>query len=129
MKRITSLTSLLLLAGLAFVLTSTEAQAQTAPKGKPADRGFIDANGDGINDRALDADNDGVPNGKDPDFVRPMDGSGQKNMRGAGKAQGRGKGIGPQDGSCTGAGSGTGTGVCDGTGPKGARAGKGKGNG
>ncbi|MCU0453351.1 MAG: hypothetical protein MUE68_06805 [Bacteroidetes bacterium] len=128
MKRITSLTSLLLLAGLALVLTSSEAQAQTAPKGKPADRGFIDANGDGINDRALDADNDGVPNGKDPDFVRPMDGSGRKYMRGAGKAQngsGRGKGIGPQDGS----GQCTGTGVCDGTGPKGARAGKGKGNG
>lgn len=56
--------------------------------------GFSDADGDGLNDR--DADGDGIPNGQDPDYVRPQDGSG--------------------------AGSGDGTGVCDGTGPKGAGA-------
>ena len=53
---------------------------------------FIDLNGDGINDNALDADGDGVLNGQDPDFVRPQDGSG------------------------VGLGAGTGTGTCTTTG-------------
>ncbi len=39
---------------------------------------FVDANGDGINDNALDADGDGVPNGQDPDYVKPQDGTGQQ---------------------------------------------------
>jgi len=60
--------------------------------------GYTDADGDGVNDRMSDADGDGIPNGQDPDYVRPQDGSGA--------------------GATTG--SGTGTGVCDGTGPKGA---------
>ncbi len=55
---------------------------------------------DGINENAPDADGDGIPNGQDPDYVRPLDGSGS----GAGSVSG----------------TGTGTGVCDGTGPKGA---------
>jgi hypothetical protein len=45
-------------------------------------RGFIDANGDGINDLFQDADGDGIPNRKDPDWVR---------------SEGRGRGI-PGDG-------------------------------
>jgi len=40
-------------------------------------KGFVDANGDGINDNALDADGDGIPNGKDMDYVKPQDGSGK----------------------------------------------------
>jgi hypothetical protein len=55
---------------------------------------------DGINENAPDADGDGIPNGQDPDYVRPLDGSG------------RGSGVT----------SVTGTGVCDGTGPKGSAA-------
>ena len=31
--------------------------------------GFVDENGDGINDLSLDADGDGVPNGMDPDYA------------------------------------------------------------
>ena len=31
--------------------------------------GFVDANGDGYNDNAPDADGDGIPNGMDPDYV------------------------------------------------------------
>jgi len=58
---------------------------------------YIDVDVDGINDNALDADGDGIPNGQDPDFVRPQDGSGV----GAGR------------------GTGTGTASCDTTGPKG----------
>lgn len=39
---------------------------------------FIDEDGDGFNDLAPDADGDGIPNGLDPDFVRPQDGEGQQ---------------------------------------------------
>jgi len=63
--------------------------------------GFVDADGDGVNDNALDADGDGIPNGQDPDYVKPQDGSGAKKGSRAGNA------------------SGTGTGDCDGSGSKG----------
>lgn len=33
--------------------------------------GFIDLNGDGINDNAKDSDSDLIPNGKDPDYKGP----------------------------------------------------------
>jgi hypothetical protein len=96
--------------------------------------GFVDLNGDGFNDNAPDIDGDGIPNGQDPDYVRPQDGTGQKKMNGKnskttfggnkyGPGNGTGNsGIGPKDG--TGKGSGNGTGVCDGTGPKGNRGGR-----
>ena len=66
-------------------------------------KGFIDEDGDGINDNAMDSDGDGIPNGQDADYTRPADGTGM------------------QQGKMTGAGnqSGTGTGECDETGPKG----------
>lgn len=41
---------------------------------------FIDLDGDGFNDLAPDADGDGIPNGLDPDYVRPEDGTGNQNM-------------------------------------------------
>ena len=44
--------------------------------------GFIDEDGDGINDLARDADNDGIPNCLDPDWTRPEDGTGYKNKYG-----------------------------------------------
>ncbi len=56
---------------------------------------YIDENGDGFNDNAPDADGDGIPNGMDDDFVRPMDGSGN--------------GFGPGDGDCDGTGAGQGS--------------------
>jgi hypothetical protein len=41
--------------------------------------GFVDENGDGINDLAPDHDGDGVPNGQDPDWVKnKRDGTGYK---------------------------------------------------
>jgi hypothetical protein len=46
---------------------------------------FIDENGDGINDLAKDADGDGIPNGQDPDWVKPADGTGYKEQRGRAK--------------------------------------------
>ena len=33
-------------------------------------RGFLDEDGDGINDLAPDNDGDGIPNGQDPDWVK-----------------------------------------------------------
>jgi hypothetical protein len=96
-------------------------------------KGFVDVNGDGINDKATDSDGDGIPNCQDPDFVRPQDGSGSKFMKGNiyknstgkggyGPGDGTGNsGVGPRDG--TGNGPGGTSGNCDGTGPKGNRRG------
>jgi|GEM_PF-3261487 len=40
-------------------------------------RGFVDEDGDGVNDLARDHDDDGLPNGKDPDWVKnKRDGTG-----------------------------------------------------
>lgn len=110
--------------GLFFLSSDSYAQQN---KGKKAGTGFVDLNGDGINDRAIDSDGDGILNCLDPDFVRPMDGSGNKFMKGSKSNFGNGgfnsgntsgnQGIGPKVG--TGYGAGTGTGICDGTGPKG----------
>lgn len=96
-------------------------------KGSKAGVGFVDLNGDGINDNAIDSDGDGIINCLDPDFVRPMDGTGRKLMKGNSSKLGKGgygpgdgtgnQGVGPQDG--TGYGPGTSSGTCDGTGPKG----------
>jgi len=80
-------------------------------------RGFIDVDGDGICDRFQDADNDGIPNCQDSDWVRPQDGTGKKfGHQGDTHTGRRGYGF-------RGNGSGTGntTGVCDGTGSKGMR--------
>ncbi len=54
-------------------------KVQAKPEFRHRDRiAFIDEDGDGINDRAMDHDGDGIPNGQDPDWVKPGDGSGRK---------------------------------------------------
>jgi len=53
--------------------------------------GFIDANGDGINDLIQDSDGDGVPNRKDPDWTRPA-GPGKGARGGQGKVRVRAAG-------------------------------------
>lgn len=80
------------LAVMAIMLTATLAfaamggdDAETQPltrKGILQRYGFIDENGDGINDLARDSDNDGVPNCIDPDWVRPQNGTGYMNRYG-----------------------------------------------
>jgi hypothetical protein len=97
--------------------------------------GFIDENGDGFNDLAPDADGDGIPNGLDPDYTPPLDGTGYR--LGAGNGNGGcdedgfmyregfqwkhtkdTSGYGPGDGTGnggTGPGDGTGFGPGDGT--------------
>jgi hypothetical protein len=95
---------------------------------------FVDENGDGINDLAKDADGDGIPNGQDPDWTKPADGTGYKeqNMKGAAGTNGAGSkgqsrmGKGGFRTGTTAAGRMTGAGVCDGTGPKGSTQRKGR---
>jgi hypothetical protein len=111
MKKITALAVGILILGFAFASaqdkTQTQAQdqekaqikAQTKVQTKAAVKtqtksefrhrnriAFIDENGDGINDLARDADGDGIPNGQDPDWVKPQDGTGyqQQSKKGAG---------------------------------------------
>lgn len=85
---------------------------------------FQDENCDGLNDLARDHDNDGIPNGQDPDWIRPKDGSGYKAGNGNG-GSGLGQGLG-KGGFRGAAGGPFGTGVCDGTGPKGKSSRKGR---
>ncbi len=47
---------------------------------------FVDEDGDGFNDLAPDEDGDGIPNGLDPDYTAPKDGTG--NQFGKGHATG-----------------------------------------
>lgn len=77
MKRITKILMTFGLVLFTFnFITASDLPAQQS-KGNP-DRGYIDLNGDGINDNAIDSDGDGIPNGQDPDYVKPQDGTGQK---------------------------------------------------
>ena len=62
------------------LLTAVSASAQTddaTPATHQHGYRFIDEDGDGFNDNAPDADGDGIPNGQDPDYVKPEDGTGQ----------------------------------------------------
>ncbi|HPW17259.1 MAG TPA: hypothetical protein PLP83_02630 [Candidatus Aminicenantes bacterium] len=101
---------------------------------------FIDENGDGINDLARDHDGDGIPNGQDPDWARPQDGTGYKgqNRNGQPDEAGMTKGLkagqavkssfgkGSFRAGMQGAARQAGAGVCDGTGPKGTAQRKGR---
>jgi hypothetical protein len=60
----TALLAVLFFAGM--VVNSAGADPKGGPDGA---KGFVDENNDGVNDNALDADGDGIPNGKDPDYT------------------------------------------------------------
>jgi len=122
---------------LIFVMALLTAEASAQEFGPGNGEGdnlcrFIDEDGDGFNDLAPDADGDGIPNGLDPDYVKPQDGTGMMNnlvsrygelfrryfgddvfatMNGLG-----GNHYGPGDGSGVGSGLGDGTGFGPGTG-------------
>ena len=100
--------------------------------------GFLDENGDGFNDLAPDADGDGIPNGMDPDYAPPADGTGYQFGSGSTNGDGVCDGDGEPDGSAyihmikfehrNGDGSGqTGFGPGDGTGNDGEGPGDGSG--
>ena len=63
---------------LLLVASVATAQDQETPDNPTGTYRFLDEDGDGFNDLAPDADGDGIPNGLDPDYVRPEDGSGQQ---------------------------------------------------
>ncbi len=136
-----------LMASVALFLLAAPSETAAQDRGRE-DRGFVDENGDGMNDNARDHDGDGVPNGQDPDYVNrnPLRGNGQMGFvdedgdgindrcldeDGDGIPNGRDPDYEPpKDG--TGrkfrhghSGPHGGGGTCDGTGPKGAASGKG----
>ncbi len=86
--------------------------------------GFIDEDGDGINDYARDDDGDGIPNGQDPDYQKPMDGTGNRFMYGKNGERGNRSTttstvVSSDFSNFYNWGGSYGTGVCDGTGPHG----------
>lgn len=108
MKRILSLTTMLAVLALLSTYSTDSAYAQAA--GKQLGKGAAFQHG------PFDDDGDGIPNGQDPDYVKPANGSGRQLGKGLGGGNGTGTcGLGPRNGS----GLGPGNGVCDGTGPKG----------
>ena len=93
----------------AFTVDSASAQTTTVPGKASTQQKW----------GSFDDDGDGIINCQDPDYVRPMDGSGKKLGKKQAGQLGKGSGMqraGKQDGS--------GAGVCDGTGPKGKGRGK-----
>ncbi len=87
MKKIHFITVLILIvvaAPLAFAADekASSSNQQPGPKAILQQFGFVDEDGDGINDLARDADNDGIPNCTDPDWTRPQDGTGYMNRFG-----------------------------------------------
>jgi hypothetical protein len=149
MKQVSSfmMMTLLVIAVIAFVPNALTAQEKNAEHGA----GFVDENGDGFNDNAPDHDGDGIPNGRDEDYVGRGTGKGFVDEDGDGindnapdhdgdgipngqdpdytGAQNRkaNKNKGGVQGSAaenaTNVQKGQGTGQCDGTGPKGPRGG------
>ena len=134
MKKILAIMVGILLAGSTASMAQDKSQEKARAKVQKKDFRFIDENGDGIADVIRDHDGDGIPNGQDPDWTRPGDGTGYqaqnrhgKGTDGAGRSGlqagqanrasfGKGSFRGGQAGS---PGLGAGTGLCDGAGPKG----------
>ncbi len=119
MKRTISMMLALAVVLLFAAWTQSDAYSQAAEKQQG--KGGMQQRGVGM----FDDDGDGIPNGQDPDFTRPRDGTGKKLGRmnhggrgaiGSGSCLGSGaRGNGPRDGS----GPRGQIGLCDGTGPKG----------
>jgi hypothetical protein len=107
MKRIASLILTLGLVATVMALATDQAQAQS---GRQIGKSAMSHYG------PFDDDGDGIPNGQDPDYVRPQDGTGHQfgQMHGTGRMYGKGNayGLGLRTQSRLH------TGVCDGTGPK-----------
>ncbi len=125
--KISFIPGLLILLGFFLISNISCAQQKQVSKAAKSNAGV---NGTGRYYFGFDSDNDGIPNCLDPDYVRPMDGSGRKFMRGGssfrsgrggyGPGNGTGNaGVRPNNGTGYGSGSVIRTGVCDGTGPKG----------
>jgi len=125
-------------AGLVFSADNPQVQSQKSVQERVQSNFqqqilFVDENGDGICDFMVDHDGDGIPNGQDPDWNKPQDGTGNKYMKGnkAGNRNGNQSGnpLGNKNNFRGGNNWGGqsprqnkanfGGGVCDGTGPQG----------
>ncbi|MGD9546249.1 MAG: hypothetical protein AB7V45_01755 [Candidatus Krumholzibacteriia bacterium] len=110
-------TTLTILLSLLLVgILAGGALAQSGPGSGDGVCNFIDEDGDGFNDLAPDADGDGIPNGLDPDYVKPEDGTGSRHGWGRYarlmvQAFGEGGSMAGEGGNRFGPGDGTGTGV------------------
>ena len=121
----------LLILGAGLIVAAENPQTQNTVQQRVATRLqsrilFVDENGDGICDLARDHDNDGIPNCQDPNWSKPQDGTGYKNMRGNNSSSNQlGNRKGYHGGNSWNSQSfrknqaSFGSGVCDGTGPKG----------
>jgi len=161
MKKLTAAIGIALLLGAGLGLAQEKAEGKSRaenrnqirdrledPKGTPERTEtrtlrrirFMDENGDGINDLGRDHDGDGIPNGQDPDWVAPKDGTGYQ-VKAQTKAQKGQAENGTKSRLATKAGwskesfrsgkagmsgMGNGTGICNGTGPMGKSARKGR---
>lgn len=136
-KKLIALAGMLLILGASLVFAQSRETNQVQSKQAVQERlrlKFMDQNGDGINDFLRDHDNDGLPNCQDPDWSRPMDGTGYKNQFGQNKAANqfgnRQSFFGGRNWSNSSFRQGLhqfGSGICDGTGPKGRITRKGRG--
>ena len=139
-KHIAALAGILLILGASFSLAQDQNRAEEKNRVLAKSQArqqvrtmFMDQNGDGINDRMRDHDNDGIPNGQDPDWNRPEDGTGYKNRFQKGSANQFGNRKGFQgsgqwnNSSFRNGQNGLGGGICDGMGPKGNGLRKGRG--
>src|SRR4030042_1684546 len=80
MKKLALIISLIAL----FLGWNLAAYSQAVPADSSHGRRFVDADGDGYNDLAPDADGDGIPNGQDPDYEASGSQSG-KGKKGSGR--------------------------------------------
>jgi hypothetical protein len=123
-KKVLSVGSILVF-GIALTVSGAFSQTRkNAGQSQPASRSemraqFIDQDCDGVNDQIRDHDNDGIPNGLDPDWSRPKDGTGFQSRNGKGGGAGQGAGFNNKSFRGGQGGGSFGGGVCDGTGPKG----------
>ena len=129
-KHIAAIAGLLLILGAGWAQAGEQTKVQSKLRVRTL---FMDQNGDGINDFMRDHDSDGIPNGQDPDWNRPEDGTGSKNRFQKGSANQFGNRKGFQgsgqwnNSSFRNGQNGLGGGICDGMGPKGNGLRKGRG--
>ena len=104
-------TVLILVGGIVFaddpgqVKDRNQARVEAKPQNKLQYQNrlmFVDEDGDGICDGLRDHDNDGIPNGQDPDWTRPNDGTGNQFKKGNGNQSGNGNGERNGDGNRSG---------------------------
>lgn len=102
--------------GVLVLSSNVFAQDVTTPVCVGGGLNFVDLNGDGINDNALDSDGDGIPNGLDSDYQAALNGTGRAARNNGGQGVPQGAGLRVQDGTCPATGTQSGMRLRDGSG-------------